>query len=223
MPEALTNTPRILNTLSASTDINNIGGIYTFSGLIGDNGWEIIPTNNSTDFVAIWRGYIDLGGLEREALTFFLQSAQAVNNQGYKALTFGLTGADVMDVFSKVRLTDEDLNHPMHSETEIYSPGFGDSLQDMDQVLWARYQEYYHDTGWSAADMLQVSNESIWGEGIGTSASRIHITRIVSLPAETVNFIVPQCCWQIVGTAIEEPDLNYIMRLRRDYELATQG
>ena len=223
MPEAITDTPRILNTLSMSTSINNIGGVYTFTGLKADNGWEIIPANNSTDFVARWRGYIDLGGLEREALTFFLQAAQVVNNQGYKALTFGLTGADVMDVISKVEITDNDINHLMYDETEIYSPGFGDSLQDMDQVLWARYQEYYHDAGWTAADMLQISNQSIWGEGIGTSASRLHVTRIVSLPEETVEFEVPQGCWQVVGTAVEEPDLNYIMRLRRDYELAQQG
>jgi len=223
MPDALTDTPRILNNFSPPTNINNVGGYYTFTILAGDNGWEIIPANNGTDSVAIWRGYIDLAGLEREALTFFIQSAQAINNQGYKALTFGATGADVVDVISKVRISDEDINHLYYPETEIYSPGYQDSLQDMEQVLWARYQEYYHDNGWTAVDMLQLSNASIWGEGIGTSASRIHLTRIISLPEETVQFLVPQCCWQIVGTAIEEPDLNYIMRLRRDYELATQG
>ena len=71
--------------------------------------------------------------------------------------------------------------------------------------------------------MLQISSQSIWGEGIGTSASRIHLTRILAIPNESANFVVPQTCWQLVGTAVEEPDLNYIMRLRRDYELEQQG
>ena len=223
MPEALTGTPRILNKISSPTAISNVGSVYSFYVGASQSGWSIIPTDNGADSVAVWRGYIDLGGLEREALTFFLQSAQAVNNQGYKCTTIGATGVDVMDVISKVEITNDDIDHGRYPETEIYSPGFFDSLQDMEQVLWARYQEYYHDTGWSSADMLQLSNQSIWGEGIGTSASRIHLTRIISLPNETANFVVPQTCWQLVGTAIEEPDLEYIMRLRRDYELATQG
>ena len=224
MPEALTGTPRILNTFSPPANINHVGGYYTFFVGSLNHDWEIIPANDGTESVAVWRGYIDLAGLEREALTFFIQNAQATNNQGFKALTMGpATGADVMDIFSKVEITNDDINHPLYSQSEIYSPGYQDSLQDMEQVLWARYQEYYHDAGWTAADMLQISTQSIWGEGIATSASRLHVTRIISLPAETVQFIVPQCCWQVVGTAIEEPDLEYIMRLRRDYELATQG
>ena len=223
MPEALTGSPRILNALSPSCTINNVGGNYTFTYASESRGWEFIPSNNGTETVAVFRGYIDLGGLEREALTFFLQSAQAVNNQGYTTFTFGETIADVMDVFTKIYLTDEDINHPRYDETEIYSPGYLDSVQDMEQVLWARHTELYHDNGWSSTQLLMASNQSIWGEGIGTSAGRIYFTRIVSLPAETVDFKIPQCCWQIVGTAIEEPDLTYIMRLRRDYELATQG
>lgn len=220
MPEALTDTPRILNLVSPSTTINTVGGAYAISAV---SGWNIEAVNNSTDSVAIYRDFIDLGGLEREALTFFLQSAQAINNQGYTASNFAGAGIYVMDVISKVPLTNDDINNEYLPETAIYSPGFSDSLQDMDQVLWARSQEYYHDSGWTATDMLMTATQSIWGEGIGTSAGRLYITRIVSLPAETANFQVPQTCWQIVGMAIEEPDLNYIMRLRRDYELATQG
>ena len=223
MPEALTDTPRILNEISPSTAISHVGESYSFVAGSTQNGWSIIPANNAGSYCAVWRGYIDLGGLEREALTFFLQSAQVINNQAYKTSTLGSTSCDVMDIISKVPITDADINHPWLPETVIYSPGYADSLQDMDQVLWSCHQEYYHDSGWTATDMLQISSQSIWGEGIGTSASRIHLTRILAIPNESANFVVPQTCWQLVGTAVEEPDLNYIMRLRRDYELEQQG
>ena len=92
----------------------------------------------------------------------------------------------------------------------------------MDQVLWGRIRGFYHDDGWTADNLQQQFFQQIWGEGIATSASRIHLTRYVSCDDDEPSLNIPGACFQCVGTAVEEPDLNYIMRLRRDYELATQ-
>ena len=216
MPEALTDTPRILNKLVAPFvgTVESNGTISAF--LIQGEGWDIIDIDEGALKAFRWRGYIDLGGLEREALTFFLQSAQVTESDSISSLGIGV---DITDVFSKVEISDDDLNHPQL--TGIYAPGYMDSLQDMDQVLWARRRNTYHDAGWTADPLQQHYFQQIWGEGIGTSASRIHLTRYV-VANDTAYLRIPGACFQCVGTAIEEPDLNYIMRLRRDYELATQ-
>ena len=217
MPEALTGTPRILNKL-----VDPFVGIVESNGSIASftiqgEGWDVVDIDDGTLKAFRWRGYIDLGGLEREALTFFLQSAQVTESDAIASLGIGV---EITDVFSKVEISDDDLNHPQ--PTGIYAPGYMNSLQDMEQVLWARRRNTYHDSGWTSDTLQQHNFQQIWGEGIGTSASRIYLTRYV-VANDTPFLRIPGACFQCVGTAIEEPDLEYIMRLRRDYELATQG
>ena len=218
MPEALTDTPRILNKLVDPMVGTSSAGTLAFH--YQGEGWDIIPCNGGSEFMFRWRGYIDLGGLEREALTFFLQSAQVTESNSFYAVGQNI---QVMDVFSKVEITDDDLNLPVSASGLLYAPGYNDSVQDMEQILWARIRGFYHDGGWTLDNLQQQYFAQIWGEGIGTSASRIHLTRYLKCAADETAVIVPEACFQCVGTAIEEPDLNYIMRLRRDYELATQG
>jgi len=218
MPEALTGSPRILNKLVDGFIGSSAGSTLSFGAYQGE-GWDIIPAQAGGGAMFRWRGYIDLGGLEREALTFFMQSAQVV--EASDILAQG-SSVDIMDVFSKVEISDDDLNLPT-SIQNLYSPGFNDSVQDMEQVLWCRSRNLYHDAGWSKLDMQQIATVNIWGEGIGTSASRLHLTRYVLPTTEEPKITIPPCVFQCVGTAVEEADLNYIMRLRRDYELAKQG
>jgi len=222
MPEALTGTPRILNKLVDGFIGNSSGGTLGF--IVQGSGWDVIPAQAGTGSMFRWRGYIDLGGLEREALTFFMQSAQVTESNTLYASSSSIT---IVDVFSKVEITDADLNLPSQfigTGAELpYCPGYADTVQDMEQVLWGRIRGFYHDAGWSGANLQQPFFNQIWGEGIGTSASRIHLTRYVIPNIEELGAIIPPACFQCVGTAIEEPDLEYIMRLRRDYELAKQG
>lgn len=218
MPEALTDTPRILNKLVDPMAGTSSAGTLQF--LYQGEGWDIIPCNVGSEFMFRWRGYIDLGGLEREALTFFLQSAQVTESNSFYAAGQSI---QVMDVFSKVEITDDDLNLPTFTTGLLYAPGYNDSVQDMEQVLWARIRGFYHDEGWTLDNLQQQFFTQIWGEGLGTSASRIHLTRYVKCAREETAVIVPEACFQCVGTAIKEPDLIHIMRLRRDYELAKQS
>ena len=217
MPDALTESPRILNTLVPPFVGQSESGELSFH--IQTEGWEIIDAQASASSMFRWRGYIDLGGLEREALTFFLQSAQVTESSPPSGLGNAIT---IVDCFSKVEISDDDLNL-VTTTGQLYTPGYLDSVQDMDQVLWARIRHYYHDSGWTLDTLQQVYNEQIWGEGIGTSASRLHITRYIICASDELSLNIGGACFQVVGTAIEEPELNYIMRLRRDYELAKQS
>lgn len=214
MTEALTDTPRILNALVDPFIGKSEGGDLSF--LVAGEGWEVIPAQNSASSMFRWRGYLDLGGLEREALTFFLQSAAVVESNTF----YGLGNAiQVVDCISKVEITDDDLNLATATGA-LYTPGFNDSVQDMDQVLWGRIRAYYHDQGWTSDNLQLTAFQQVWGEGVGTSASRLHLTRYITCASDEAALNIPGACFQVVGTAIEEPDLHYMMRLRRDYEQA---
>ena len=216
MPEALTGSPRILNKIVDGFIGSSTGSTLSFTPGYQGEGWDIIPAQGGSSSMFRWRGYIDLGGLEREALTFFMQSAQVTESSPISGLG---NGVQIVDCFSKVEITDDDLNLAT-ATGQLYTPGYNDSVQDMEQVLWARIRHTYHDQGWTLDPLQQSYWQQIWGEGIGTSASRIHLTRYVICAADELSLNVGGACFQCVGTAIEEPDLQYIMRLRRDYELA---
>lgn len=214
MSDALTGSPRILNALVDGFVGASDGGALTIT--TAGEGWEVIPAQAGSSSMFRWRGFIDLGGLERESLTFFLQNAMVNECNSFYGLG---TSILVVDLFTKTEITDDDLN--LQTNTGLpYTPGFNDSVQDMDQVLWGRIRGYYHDSNWTSDNLQQQFFEQIWGEGIATSASRLHLTRYVVVSNTDPSIIVPGACFQVLGTAVEEPDLEYVMRLRRDYELA---
>jgi len=222
MPEALTNSPRVLNKVVDGFLGNAAGGpspTLAFTAGYQGEGWEIIPAQAGASSMYRWRGYIDLGGLEREALTFFMQSAQVTESNTLSGLG---TGFQIVDLFTKVEITDDDLNLATQLGL-VYAPGYNSSVQDMEQVLWGRIRGFYHDQGWTSDNLQQQYFQQVWGEGVGTSVSRLHLTRYVVVAGDDAAISIPPACFQCVGTAMEEPDLTYIMRLRRDYELATQG
>ena len=213
MSEALTGSPRVLNKLVDCAVASKSGTAFTW--IYQGEGWDIIPAQGSTEEMLRWRGYLDLGGMEREPLTFFLQGANIADNNAVTGLS---TGIYVIDVFSKVEITDDDLN-TLTSNGYPYTPGYLSSLQDMDQVLYGQIRCYYHDAGWTLDNLQQMFFSSAWGEGVGTSASRIHLTRYVFTSGDDASLNIPESIFQCIGTAAEEADLEYIMRLRRDYEL----
>jgi len=222
MSEALTGTPRILNKVIDGFKGSAVGAptpTLSFEPGFQGQGWDIIPAQAGASSMYRWRGYIDLGGLEREALTFFLQSAQVTESNTLSGMG---VGSQIVDLFTKVEITDDDLNLATQLGL-LYAPGYNSSVQDMEQVLWGRIRGFYHDDGWTSDTLQQQYFQQIWGEGIGTSASRIHLTRYVVVAGNDDAVSVPPACFQCVGTAIEESNLEYIMRLRRDYELAKQG
>ena len=220
--DALTNEPRLMNDISPSMSISSAGGVMTFYAGTSPRGWRIITANAGAEQYAVWNGYIDLAGYEMEQLTFVIQAASVTENQALTSITFGASGIDLIECFSKVELTDDDLNTQLYLETNIYSPGYMDSLQEMEQIIWCRHRRFYHDTNWSTTNMQVAGSTNVWGEGQATAGNRIHLTRILKLPAEEANCQIPQASFNVVGTAIAETDLPYMMRLRRDYELAKQ-
>jgi hypothetical protein len=221
MSDALANEPRVLAKVVPSLVGSSSGGTLSFvSAALGTNnteGWGIMSINNSTQSAFVWRGYLDLAGYENEQLTFFINGINVQENQG-------ITGAGdrilVSDLITKTPITDDELNLAYYQGQVHYAPGFGYSLHDMEQTLMGRLRQYYHDSGWTMTDLQMLSSSNTWGEGNATAANRIFITRIVTCADDDAQLSIPNANYQVAGVAMDEPDLEYIMRLRRDYELA---
>ena len=174
--------------------------------------------NNSTTTCAVWRGYLDLAAYSMEKLTFYIQGINAQENQNWVGPA---TNVEVIDVVSKTPISNDDLNELLLPTTSMYSPGFLDSQQDMEQVLFCRYRQFYTDSTQTNPNLLRLAHQSVWGEGSATAASRIHITRYVKeMPNIGEVALVPQAVFQIVGVPDSEAEAEYMMRLKRSYEYA---
>ena len=219
--EALTKAPRLLDDIIPSFVGSSSGGTLSFApapaNSFGLEGWRILDINESSAEAFVWKGYIDLAGYELEQLTFFLQGTNISENQGFSGLGHVI---HVSDLITVTPISDANLNLPYYTNQVHYAPGFGYSVHNMEEVIMGRHRTFYHDQGWTLDDLQQLSSQQQWGEADSTAADRIYITRIVTCADEEALLTVPNACVQVMGSAMEEPDLEYIMRLKRSYELA---
>ena len=206
--------PRILTKTLPGTELTNVGGTLSYTG----EGWSVVDGNGSTQKLLVWRGFFDLAGYELERLTFYLKGISIQDNQNFIGANTGTPLVEAVDVLTKTPLSDDDLNHPLTAGTRLYSPGFLDSKQDMSQVLMCRYREFYNNQNWTNPTLLQVAFASSWGEGTATAGAKIYITRYILLP-ENSEVTVPQSVVQLIGIPDREADAEYMMRLKRSYEL----
>ena len=119
--------------------------------------------------------------------------------------------------------TEPDRYHELlkkRKENYDYATQF-DVYYNMDETLMGRQRTFYHDSGWTLDNLQLIAAENRWGEGDSTAAGRIYITRLVTCASNEAYLQIPNADYQVVGVALEEDDLDYIMRLRRDYELAS--
>lgn len=215
MADALTDQLRLLTKLIPGFTGSSDGGDLTLTTT--REGWQTLPVNDSQYNAFVWRGYLDLAGYDAEQLTLFIQGIQISESAPFSGLLHSLV---VGDYVTKVYLTDDDLNVPYLGTSQLYPVGFGASNHDMEQVMLGRIRNLYHDSGWTLDNLLQTSSVNQWGEGTATAGARLYLTRIVIVSSDSAAVVVPDACYQVACVATEEADLEYVMRLRRDYELA---
>jgi len=94
--------PRILNKLVSGFVGASVSGNLTITS--PGEGWEVIPALNGAGSMFRWRGYIDLGALAHEQLTFFLQSATVSEQGTITASTVGepTNPIEIIDVFDRM-------------------------------------------------------------------------------------------------------------------------
>lgn len=185
--------------------------------LAGSTNWQILDNANTPTFAR--RTYYDLSGYQVNDLSTFIQGVEV--QEGFAP--HGNCPFHLVDIVSTAYIDDDTLTaaYP-YDTTPGDMPGFNDSKFDMMQIVYGSIRTYSSST--TQADVLQnvmLFGRSNWGTCSSTAGDKLYITRVIypstgGLPL-SVAFIPPS---NFVAAAIvaKEPDLQYLMRLKRSYE-----
>lgn len=159
----------------------------------------------------------DLAGMSIEDKTMFLDAATV--QQAGILLVDGATGDNVViyDIMTSipVDITDVDV------QTDISSRGLGFSgaTLNYEHVLFQRMTRYAVDLDFGGAFPV-LSEEHQSGSLSPTASDRIYSYRVVVVGAVgDVSIVIPPVRHLIGTTAKEEPTYEYLMRLKRSYDL----
>lgn len=190
----------------------------TFSiGQQSGEGWRQ-PTAGAG--LAINTMYFDLKGMAINDETLFFEGAtvQDVNNPAIFNQAVGDT-ITVVDVMSAIPLTDAEYSNLVVYGNLAQNP-LGDSLT-FDQTIYLRIRSYVVDVDTAAwGSMVMVSDNQL-GSLSPTASDRVYVARVVVAGTPTVanRIDVLGCRYLLRAKAKEEPEYEYLMRLKRSYEL----
>jgi len=200
------------------------------------NGWTLVPTTTNA---LVWEGTIDLSGYVREFKTFY-PSAAFTQEGGFTNFVANapvtVTGALVATVVSTVPLNSLDI---LVQVSSAGGPGFlnpdfaptGQGAQDWNTVLFAETQILSNNSTLPSGILQPIINRQS-GSLAATAANTLYVMKMVvcfpgggggGTPATIGNgFLIPTSRVVIPGKFGKEPDVEYLMRLKRSVELANQ-
>ena len=193
------------------------------------NGWQFTVPGQ---LVIHWMGTIDLSGYVREMKTFYPSAGMI--QQGPFTLEQGGEGSITYTLVSSIPIEPENVFHQLLSmsggpgflNTAFYAAlGSGDNQQNWDTVMFAESQVNVPNTNISPNTLgiqqrLEV-NQS--GSLSPTAADTLYVMRIViPLGVTQTAMQIPASRVILPGKFGIEPDVEYMMRLKRSVELSQQ-
>ena len=202
-----------------SMPISNYQGAITAGEFDGNKMWTPLTVPGAGVYAET---YFDLSGYELDDLTLVPKLIQLQDGLPY--FSNGLTGLDVFDIVSQERLDPDDFVGYATGGDYPSSPG---STEDWSQILFCNTRFMAPSSEFPFADLLLPATRGSFGSSEPTAVAKLWIYRIViargavGLPAGTL--IIPATRFVLGAEIIDEPDLEYMMRLKRSYEISTQG
>jgi hypothetical protein len=195
------------------------GGAATLQ--VSADGWEQVTEASGFNRTFINRSYIDLAGMSAEAKTLFFEAA-AIQDAGLPSVSPATVGqlTSVIDIMSNKPIsTDEALDlHQFGNITNINS----NTQLTFDQSIYFRMRRYNIDVDNLAAGFqVKISDDQL-GSLSPTATDRLYCTRIVVLGEVDGIYIVYPARYVVRVVAKEEPEYQYMMRLKRSYELQNE-
>jgi hypothetical protein len=229
-------------------DVDPTSGALSFpdpATVIGgySGGWALVP---GTPSCAYFTGTIDLSGYAMDDLTFY-PYASYLQEGGFWLYTQG-AGVYAYDILSSIPL---DINEVILSMIGQATPGFiqlsfdtslAVNQQNRDTVMHSQYRLMSRNIQFPGNYFLTPELDTIGSTLEPTAADRLYFMRIALVlqddnpsPGDPsadppippgnpfgVNLQVPGARIMVPGRMMKEPDLEYMMRLKRSYELANQ-
>jgi hypothetical protein len=185
------------------------------------NGWSNISN------VMYWQGSIDLSGYAMERKTFY--PVTAFTQEAGPYIAFGGSGQTIMYLVSSI---PTDVNDLLTQIVYSSAPGFiQPSAADVSQDEWTttlfgQLDLNLINTNLPALGLCQPILTRQFGSLAPTAADKLYVTKVVipgTIAGEVGDSLgIPSSRIVIPGTIKEEPKLEYMMRLKRSYELANQ-
>jgi hypothetical protein len=194
---------------------DKVGPNYSLNTGVSSEGWELI---SATSGVFANRTYFDLGGLSMEDKTLFFTGAtmQDTLNPSANPSSPGQL-AIMVDVMTNKPLSDADI---------LAIPVFGNSSTGpveltFDQTIYMRLRTWNIDLDNQAGGYFITLADNQLGSLSPTASDRIYCTRIVQFAPVNPDgiYAVWPVRYILQADAKEEPEFQYLMRLKRSYEL----
>lgn len=192
--------------------ISNYNGVKDpVSGLPGNLDWEV-------DGDALYaETYFDLSGYELDDLTLIPRYIRLQDGLPYLSEA---TALDVYDVISQERLDIADfVAYAIAGDF----PGSKGSTQDWSQILFCNTRFFTQQVDFTFNTLQLPATAGSFGSLEPTAASKLWIYRVViprNLP-DASSIQIPATRFVLSAEIVKEEDLDYMMRLKRSYELSS--
>jgi hypothetical protein len=210
---------KVLTKHHATLDVTGTAANFDFTPvplLGGNQGWvKVAPT------VFYSKGYFDLAGLAIDDKTI-VPSGITVQRGTFSGADNGVAGDsyEVLDVLTSIPV---DLDNVTTVAQWLYQGvGMVGTTLNFEHVLYARRQRYTLDLDTNVAFFMKA-NETQMGSMSPTASDRIYSYRLVSivprLGSGITRLVTSNARHVMQLEAMEEPTYEYLMRLKRSYEL----
>lgn len=187
-------------------------------GTLGDSseGWEQTSVGG---LIFVNRQYFDLAGLSVDDKTLFFEGA-AVQDTLNPAASPSTAGSLILltDVMSNKPLTNDEATS---IGAGFGNTAFGDGNLTFDQTIYMRLRTFNIDLDNAAGGYMIPIADNQLGSLSPTASDRVYITRIAIIGANSADgfYSINPCRYLLRASAKEEPEYQYLMRLKRSYEL----
>jgi len=206
---------RLLHKDIPSTLCTETGGSF-----VASNGWQHIADN-----VLYYETYFDLSAYELDDLTVVPTSLSLQDGLPYTTIQPAPeTQMAVLDIISQEKL---DMATVYTNYTQTYDiPGSPAATEDWTQLLMCNFRLMTPQTDFAVSSLLLPATGGTFGSAEPTAVQKLWLYRIIIPVANDLTdtiWNIPPTRFIMGADIVKEEDLPYMMRLKRSYELATQG
>jgi hypothetical protein len=166
--------------------------------------------------------YFDLAGLSQREKTLFFKGA-TVQQLGNPTVTGGTPGdsCQVYDIMTSSPMSADQLTSFTSAGNFAGLTAAATSGLTFDQTIYARRREYVVSVDLATWGAMQLVSDDQLGSLNPTASDRVYSYRIIaaSLAGTNKNLAVLASRQILSAEAREEPEFEYLMRLKRSYEL----
>ena len=169
--------------------------------------------------------YFDLAGLSMDEKTLFFKGA-TVQQLGNPTIVSGAAGDGclIFDIMSTSPMSADELSGFNNNANFAGITPTVTSGLTFDQTVYARRREYKVSVDFAASGSMQLVSDDQLGSMYPTASDRVYSYRmiIVALAGTNKDVTVLGSRQILSAEAKEEPEFQYLMRLKRSYELQNE-